>query len=414
MSPSTYYTENKGASMYHQTIPINPALLQWARLEAGLSLQEAAERAKLTSPRQKKGEERISPMDRLASWEQGLDTPSLNQLESIADAYRRPLLTFFLSEPPQRVETLVDFRTIYGRSITADSPEFSALKRRIIMIHRELKAISEDEGTPPVSFVGSCSASSGVGFLVEAMRKALGVKFEDQRQQKTEDDLLGYLRDLVHNAGVYVMLLGDVGSHHSKVDPEEFRGIAVADSSAPLIVINKYDAKPAILFTLIHELAHIWVGASGISNLNSLGIDGSNNYIEQFCNAVAAEFLVPETQISAAWKDTEGSLQQAVDTLAKRFKVSGAVIGRRLLDTGFISAHEYGALLITYKKRWKSAKDKSKLGSGGPNQNILAGYYLGQKTLTTLIQAANNGKITLQDAARVLRIPVSRFDKVIR
>ena len=129
---------------------------------------------------------------------------------------------------------------------------------------------------------------------------------------------------------------------------------------------------------------------------------------------MAAEFLVPEAQIRSVWKEPEGSLQQAVDELAKRFKVSGAVIGRRLLDAGFIDNQEYGALLITYQNRWKSVKEKSKQNEGGPNPNILAGYYLGQKTLNTLIQAAYSGRITLQDAARVLNIPVSRFDKVLR
>ena len=400
--------------MQQQAIPITPALLKWARVEAGLSLQEAAERAKVTPPRQKKGEECLSPEDRLASWEQGKESPSLNQLEKIADAYRRPLLTFFLKKPPTQVNILADFRTLPQNFFAVDTPEFSALKRRIIMLHRELKALADDEGTPPLSFVGSCLPSSGPDALVKAIRKELAVSFKDQQQQKTEDDLLGYLREKAHNAGIYVVLLGDVGSHHSKIEPEEFRGIAVADPTAPLVVINKYDAKPAKLFTLVHELAHIWLGASGISNLNGLGTSVSNNNIEKLCNAVAAEFLVPEAQIRSVWKEPEGSLQQAVDELAKRFKVSGAVIGRRLLDAGFIDNQEYGALLITYQNRWKSVKEKSKQNEGGPNPNILAGYYLGQKTLNTLIQAAYSGRITLQDAARVLNIPVSRFDKVLR
>ena len=400
--------------MQQQIIDINPELLKWARIEAGLSLQEAAERAKVTAPRQKKGEDRLSPEDRLASWEQGIETPSLNQLESIAEAYRRPLLTFFLPEPPVKVEMLADFRTLPQAIFKVDTPEFSALKRRIIMLHRELKALADDEGISPLPFVGSCLPSSGVDALVKAIRKELAVSFEDQRKQKNEDALFIYLRNMAHNAGIYVVLLGDVGSHHSKIEPEEFRGIAVADPTAPLIVINKYDAKPAMLFTLVHELTHIWIGASGVSNLNGLGANVNNNDIEKLCNAVAAEFLVPDAQIRAVWKEPEGSLQQAVDELAKRFKVSGAVIGRRLLDAGFIDNQKYATLLITYQRRWESAKDKSKQSGGGPNHNILAGYYLGQKTLHTLIQAAYSGRITLQDAARVLNIPVSRFDKVLR
>lgn len=397
-----------------QVIPINPALLKWARMEAGLSLQEAAELAKVTSPRQKKGEERLSPEERLASWEQGLDVPSLNQLENIAAAYRRPLLTFFLANSPTQIEMLADFRTIHESSFTTDTPEFSALKRRIILLHRELKAIADDEGSSPLQFVNSYDQASGVDALVRAIRKELGVSFDDQRRQRNEDALLGYLRGLVHDAGIYVVLMGDVGSYHSMIEPEEFRGIAVADPTAPLIVINKYDAKPAMLFTLIHELAHIWLGTSGVSNLNGLGTNGVNNSVERFCNAVAAEFLVPEDQIRAEWKAPIDSLQQAVDDLARKFKVSGAVVGRRLLDAGFINHYEYGVLLATYQRRWKNAKDKSKLGGSGPDSNKLAIYSLGQKTINTFIHAASSGRITLQDAARVLNIPVSRFDKVVQ
>ncbi|GAB1254086.1 helix-turn-helix domain-containing protein [Desulfovibrio falkowii] len=396
-----------------QAIPINPALLQWARIEAGLSLQEAAERAKVPSPRQKKGEERVSPEERLASWEQGIDVPSLSQLESIADAYRRPILTFFLPESPIQIETLADFRTTHESSFTTDTPEFSALKRRIILLHRELKTLADDEGNTPLPFVGSYDPSSGVDTFVNAIREVLGVSFEDQQRQPAEDKLLGYLRDLTHDAGIYVVLMGDVGSHHSKIEPDEFRGISVADPIAPLVVINKYDAKPAMLFTLIHELAHIWMGASGVSNLNGLGANGNSSDVERFCNAVAAEFLVPEIQIRAAWKNPEGSLQQAVDELAKKFKVSGAVVGRRLLDAGIINRQEYGALLTTYQRRWESVRNKNKTGRG-PDPNRLAGYYLGKKTINTFIHAANSGRITLQDAARVLNIPVSRFDKVVQ
>jgi Zn-dependent peptidase ImmA (M78 family) len=282
------------------------------------------------------------------------------------------------------------------------------------MIHRELKALAEDEGSLPLPFVGSLSVDAGVEAFIRAMRSKLSINFEDQRQQRNEDALLGYLRDLAHNAGIYVMLMGDMGSHHSKIDPEEFRGIAVADPIVPLIVINKYDAKPALLFTLIHELAHIWLGTSVISNFNGLAINDYQNNIEKFCNAVAAEFLVPEDQIKIALKEQEDSLQQTVDALAKYFKVSGAVIGRRLLDAKFINSQEYGALFITYQKRWKHHKDKGKQSGRGPDSNVLAGYWLGQKTLYAFIQAANDGRITYQEAARVLNIPVSRFDKVMR
>lgn len=408
------HVKTSGDRMSQQTIPVNPALLQWARMEAGLSLQEAAERAKITPPRQKKGEERLLPEDRLASWEQGTEAPSLNQLKQIAKAYHRPLLTFFLSEPPAQAEQPADFRTIPKHAFTKDTPEFSALKRRVIILHRELKALADADGSPELPFVGSYSPYSGVTGLISAIRKELRVKPEDQFRQQNENTLLGYLRDRAHDAGIYVVFMGDLGSYHSRIEPEEFRGMALADSVVPLIVINKNDAKPAMLFTLIHELAHIWLGTSAISNTNGLGTNPVSNAVEKLCNATAAEFLVPKDQIRAAWEGPGESLQQTVDELAGKFKVSGAVIGRRLLDARLIHGREYDELLSFYQKRWDSLKSQAKARRGGPSPNMLAGYALGKKTLTAFMQAVDNDRITLQDASRVLNIPVSRFGKVMQ
>ncbi|MGL4209629.1 MAG: ImmA/IrrE family metallo-endopeptidase, partial [Candidatus Adiutrix sp.] len=190
-------------------------------------------------------------------------------------------------------------------------------------------------------------------------------------------------------------------------------------SIAPLIIINSNDAKPARLFTLIHELAHIWIGESGISNLSELTTNEGHNHIEKFCNAVAAEFLVPEAVLRAVWEESQipqnsiEDMVNALDALARKFKVSGAVISRRLLDIGYIKRQTYESLFIFYQKRWDKFKDQLKPTKGGPNPNTLATFYLGKKTLDTFMQAINSGQLTLQDTARVLNIPVNRFDKVM-
>ncbi len=400
--------------MEQQPIPVNPTILQWARIEAGLSLYEAAARAKVTSPRKRKDEDPVTPEKRLEAWENGREAPSLNQLEKIADAYRRPLITFFLQAPPEKAAIYADFRTLNNRLTTEDTPEFSALKRRITLLHRELCDLAAEEGRQELSFVGSLEPTIPVPQFVAELRKTLGVTFSQQRNLKTENDLLGYLRELAHNIGVFVLFEGDVGSYHSRILPDEFRGIAIADKVVPLIVVNSNDAKAAMVFTIVHELAHIWLGTSGISNFNALAAHGGNGGDERLCNAVAAEFLVPETEIRSAWRRTDLPLHQIVEPLAKQFKVSGAVVSRRLLDTGFISDQEYGSLLAWYNRRWVSHKEQSSKGDGGPSRNILDGYRLGMKTVQTFLNAANDGRISFQDAARILNIPVSRFDKVAR
>jgi Zn-dependent peptidase ImmA (M78 family) len=400
--------------MQQRSIPINPTVLQWARLEAGLSLHEAATRAKVKPPRKKKDEPALTAEDRLAAWEDGKDTPSLSQLKKIASAYRRPLLTFFLAKPPQKVVAMADFRTVGNRLFPTDSPEFSALRRRIILLHQELRALAEDAGNPKLPFIGSLSENTPVQQFVGTLRAALRVSVEEQRRIRNEDAMFGYLRDLAHNMGIYVLLEGNVGNHHSNIPAEEFRGIALADDLVPLVVVNPNDAKAAMVFTLMHELAHLWLGSSGVSNFNALGNNGGDGSHEKLCNSVAAEFLVPEVELRAKWKTPEGVLSHSVDAAAKYFKVSGAVIGRRLLDMNIIDDQEYGSILAFYKARWAKYKENQSQQEGAPGPAQMAKYRLGGKTIQTFIVAAREGRIGLQDAARLMNLPVCRFEQVMR
>lgn len=400
--------------MQQQSIPINPTILQWARLEAGLSLHEAASRAKISPPRKKKDEPALTAEDRLAAWEEGKDTPSLNQLENIASAYRRPLLTFFLAQPPQKVAILADFRTVANKPSLIDSPEFSALRRRITLLHQELRVLAEDAGNPKLPFIGSLSENTPVQQFVNTLRSALKISIEEQRRIRNEDAMLGHLREFAQNIGIYVLFEGNVGSHHSNIPAEEFRGIALADDLVPLVVVNPNDAKAAMVFTLMHELAHLWLGSSGVSNFNALGSNGGDGVHEKLCNSVAAEFLVPEADLRAKWKTPEGTLSYSVDAVAKYFKVSGAVIGRRLLDINIIDSQEYGKLLAFYKARWVKHKEKQAQQEGAPGPAQMAKYRLGEKTIHTFIVAAREGRIGLQDAARLMNLPVNRFKQVMR
>ena len=263
-------------------------------------------------------------------------------------------------------------------------------------------------------FIGSLSENTPVQEFVGALRSALRVSVDEQRRIRGEDALFGYLRELAQIIGIYVLLEGNVGSHHSNIPAEEFRGIALADDLVPLIVVNPNDARAAMVFTLMHELAHLWLGSSGVSNFNALGNNGGDGDHEKLCNRVAAEFLVPEADLRAKWKTPEGTLSYSVDAVAKYFKVSGAVIGRRLLDINIIDNQEYGSLLAFYKARWAKHKEKQAQQEGAPGPTQMAKYRLGEKTIHTFINAAREGRIGLQDAARLMNLPVNRFEQVMR
>jgi len=397
-------------------IPVNHNILLWARKEAGYSPAQVVELAKITSPKQRKNEPQVSPEQRLDAWEQGNEIPTLPQLEKLADVYRRPLITFFLKTPPAASNALADFRTIQGGHAVNDSPEFSALKRRIIALHRELVNLTKEEGKPINDFVGSMKDKSSIDEIVKAIRNKLRLSFEEQKKQNTETELLRLLRVKSQEVGIFVLMEGNLGSHHSNISPDEFRGISIADPLAPIIVINPNDAKAANVFTFVHELCHIWLGASGVSNLNALSTNHAHKKQEILCNAVAAEFLVPKQSISVILKESpsfEGEeMHSYIDRLAKQFKISGAVIGRRLADLGIISSTDYNGLLSFYKKRWEKQKEKTPKKEGGPDRNRLDRYRLGDSVIRTITSAAYEGRISLQDASRMLNVPVSRFSKV--
>jgi Zn-dependent peptidase ImmA (M78 family)/transcriptional regulator with XRE-family HTH domain len=392
-----------------QAIPVNPEILRWARVEAGFSLSDATSRAGISAPRQEKDGRGRTAADRLAGWESGNNAPSLPQLERLAKAYRRPLVTFFLSGPPEKMAGVEDYRKVTGGASKADSPEFSALRRKVTVLHRVLRDLSIDAGNQELPFVGSLSDDKLVPDFVGDIRRVLGVGIEDQMRVKDEDDLFRLLRSAAQGAGIYVLLMGDLGSHHTAVGVDEFRGMAIADGLAPVVVVNPNDSRAARLFTLMHELAHLWLGSRGISSFDALGTGVGYDSRERLCNRVAGEFLVPEANLRAALEAAKESPCHAAAAVAKRFKVSEAALGRRLLDLGLIGGDEYGGLLAKCAARWKKLKDERP--GGAPKSEVMDRFRLGEKTMRTLISAAEAGRIGFQDAARLMGVPVSRFDK---
>lgn len=390
-------------------LPVNAGILRWAREIAGLSLAEAADRAKIAAKASRGDLPPIDPAARLEMWESGQETPTRGQLELLAKAYRRPPITFFLARPPKQIGCMADFRVLPHAGVKP-TVEFSAFQRRLNALHAELRQLVQTEGASPLQFVGSLTPEVGIAPMAAILRQALGA--EEGKKFSNADEYFRYLREKAQELGIYIMLMGDMGSWQSQISPEEFRGIAIADKYAPLIVINQYDARAARLFTLAHELAHIWLGFGGVSN-NNVFVPKKLSANERFCNAVAGEFLVPAKTVAEAWRQRSGSLADDIAALAKKFCVSGAVIARRLADLGLITVAEYGQLLKNFHMRWQKQKATAKNGPGGPNVVTMTRYCFGKKALATFKRAIDNGSLTLLEAARALDISAARFEKAI-
>ena len=317
---------------------VNPDILKWARETAGLTLEEAA--AKLDI-----GEAHNVPgPDRLAAYEAGEREPSRPLLVRMAKQYRRPLLTFYMSEVPRLGERGQDFRTLPPEHSRTQDGLVDAMIRDVRARQQMVRAALEDEDEAiRLPFVASMTMRDGVEAVLQSIRETLDLDLEQYRDRDTGDrgQRLCLSSEKAEKAGIYVLLVGNLGSHHTSFDVELFRGLALADDVAPFIVINDQDAETAWAFSLLHELCHIWLGATGISGANPA------TAVEQFCNDVAGRFLLPENEIDTL-RDLRGAGFDAVaariSDFAEHRQISRSMVAYKLYREGIIQRDLWSSL----------------------------------------------------------------------
>jgi len=394
-------------------VPANPVILRWAREDANLSHEEAAAKAGVSALKPRGEKPGVSSSRRIELWENGDEPLTLGQLKKLAHAYRRPLMTFFLSSPPIKQSILADFRTVGDKPSVRSTPEFSALVRQLEALQRELKGLLQEASHQALPFIGSMSISDGIFNVARDMRRVLSFSFSKQKALRDSNSLFTAIRNHAEEQGIFIVKKGDLGSHHSKVSPDEFRGLAISDETAPLVCINPNDANAAQLFTLVHELAHLWTGRTGISNYDSVKkntIDGANDS-EHFCNAVAAEFLVPQAVLESHWQMLchGDNILNDISTTAKSFKVSRFVIARRLNDLQMIDDATYWSIFKTLQKDWVAHQHALKAKGGSPPYQIQVKSRLGRRLLSTVIGAALEGRLSYNNASRMLNLKIDHF-----
>ena len=301
---------------------VSPRLLAWARERSGLEVDELATR-----------------FPKLAEWERGERTPTLKQVEDFARATHTPVGFLFLPEPPEEQVPIPDYRTMGDLEVSRPSPDlldtiFACQQRQ--EWYRDFAQVTSED---PVAFVGSLTTSVPVVEAAEQVRTTL--RFDPSERGHTWSDALRTLVDHAEALGVLVMVSGVVGANtHRKLDPEEFRGFSLVDQLAPLVFVNGADTKAAQIFTLAHELVHLFLGETALDDAD-LGA-APTNPVERWCNQVAAEVLVPLASLRAALSP-EMPVGDELESLAHRFKVSTLVVLRRVHDAGRLSWDEYQA-----------------------------------------------------------------------
>lgn len=305
-------------------VDVSPDILRWACERAGLNTQIVARR-----------------IPKLPDWEQGKTKPTLKQIERFASMVHAPLGFLFLSTPPVEKIPIQDFRTVGNTHIGHPSPDL--LETIYICQQRQewYRDFSRSMREAPYPFVASVVLDDDEVTVAEKIRHSLGFDVESRRQLPTWEYALRQFIGQADDAGIMVMVNGVVGSNsHRKLDHEEFRGFALSDDLAPLVFINGADTKSAQMFTLAHELAHIWLGKTGLSDVGPTTFP--SNTIEKWCNRVAAEVLVPLATLKKEYHQN-ADVTHEIGRLAKHFKVSTLVIIRRIYDTGFITKDAFQA-----------------------------------------------------------------------
>lgn len=366
-----------------ERVRVRPELLRWAR-----------ERSRVQPDRL------VKRCPHHHAWEREERLPTFRELDDFARLTHTPIGFLFLSHPPELALPIPDFRTIADQPIAQPSPDLL----ETVYLCQERQAWYRDdaqmEGASPLSFVGSASRSDSVELVAANIRRTLGFDVDERRDLSTWTDALRAFVRQATDAGVLVMVSGIVGSNTRRpLNVKEFRGFALVDDLAPVVFLNGVDAKAAQMFTLAHELAHIWLGESALSDSDARTVP--EHGAEAFCNRVGAEVLAPLADVREAF-DGDAPLAREVARLARRFKVSSLVVLRRLRDLRALDRDTYWHAYDEQVEKFRSWKDRqrSKKGSGNPYGSASA--RVNPRFARALIAATLEGRASFTDAFRLL------------
>jgi Zn-dependent peptidase ImmA (M78 family) len=364
------------------TVAVSIPVLRWAARRARLDEGELAARFK-----------------KWPLWLSGEAQPTLKQLEDFARLTHTAIGYFFLPQPPALALPVPDFRT--PRDEVLREPSSDLLDTLYLCQQRQdwYRDHARMHGVPALPFVGSARVQEAPETVAQRLREMLGLPVEARRRLPTWTDALRQLIAKSEDAGVLVMVSSVVGSNsHRKLDVAEFRGFALADALAPLIFLNGADSKAAQMFTLAHELAHVWLGESGVSDTQAGQIP--EQHTERWCNHVAAELLMPLEELRASYQ-RDAPIPAEIQRLAREFKVSTLVALRRLFDAGFINQAALWQHYREEQERLRTLKESS--SSGGDFYRSL-GARVSKRFARAIVASTLEGLTSFPDAFRMLGV----------
>lgn len=368
------------------TLNIKPDLIHWAISRAGYEQREFLEQ-----------------FPRAKGWLEEEKSPTLPQLRDFAKKAHVPFGYLFLQEPPKEVLPIPFFRTIGGETdivgVNLRDAILNVQQRQDWVRDYLIEQVEEQLG-----FIGKFSPRSPLNLVVQDIRSELGLQSNWASQFSNWQKALDYLAEKVEEAGIFLIFNSVVDNNtHRPITVEECRGFVMCDEYAPFMFVNSADSKSAQMFTIVHELAHLWIGESAGFDFRQL--QPFENEVETFCDAVAAEFLVPEEDFNTQWEVT-----QDFEALAKVFKVSQIVIGRRALDTGKITKEAFFEFYNEHIAKFKQKKEAQ--GSGG-NFYATLRKRLNPRFFATVHQAVKENKLLYKHAYELTGLKGNTYQKAI-
>ncbi|MCJ7514525.1 MAG: XRE family transcriptional regulator [Dehalococcoidia bacterium] len=373
---------------------ITPEIIEWARKRRNYSIHTLADRIQ------------INPQ-KIEAWEKGDARPSFDEAQILAKKLYIPFGYLYLSKPPAESFPLPDLRTITKRDHIRPSPDFLDVLYDALRKQDWYRQNQESNGAESISFIGKFTLNDSPEIIAQDIRNTLEID-DNMRQRAANWEL--FLTDLIRQSetkGILVIRQGIVGNNnYRKLSVDEFRGFAISDKMAPLVFINDQDVKVAKIFTLAHELAHLWIDKSGISNLDYFRKSSEQkNAIDQFCDKVAAEVLTPASDFKSIW-GFQPSIEENIDYMVRRYRVSRFVVLRRAYDLRLITYDDY----LNYYQRFLEDKIIPKSTEMGFTTLLLNRN--SRLFTSTLLSSTTEGRVSYLKAARLLNIKVKALQNI--
>ncbi len=374
-------------------INIEPAILQWIQKQVNLE------------------NIKNSLSENFYKWLSGEKQPTFKQIEDFSKGTHIPLGYFFLTVPPEEDTSLLEFRTVDSEELRQPSRDLLDTITDMENIQDWMRDFLEEDQNDKLPFVKSINYRLSTFEITSSIRTTLGI--DEKWFEYTSDswDSFKYIRERLEECGIIVMMNGVVGSNtHRPLDINEFRAFTLVDDLAPLIFINANDSNNGRLFSLFHELTHIWFGVNSL--YNELNTRKSIKDIEVQCNAVAAELLVPQRLFTIEWKQsTSSDLSDRLHDLSKYFNCGTTVIARRAYDSKFISLKDYQHFAQIAIDQYKESKKGKKSGGNYYNTALTR---MDKRVLSAMYDSAYSGKSSFTDVYRLTKTSRKTFENLVQ